>query len=326
MNMHLTQRILALLVASWLAGCASIAPATNPVPNPAGNEIGIAPVEQVLSRQHRCSASLSLRSQALPPAQEAAICQDLAAIEQRFHQHFQTAGKPVAHDLNDSLRANIYASSESFKRHAGAHFNMPTNNGGMYLEGLPDRPGNQAEFVANQNKDGTVLNLGHEFVHYLDGRYNLYGDFCANLHDSHDAPENCPKPAPLTPYLVWWTEGIAEYISRGDKNPKAVALALDDKRYALSELFDTGYISNGGSPRVYSWGYLAVRFMMERHRDELEQMLSFTRRGDYPRYQALLRGWGSRFDNEFSQWLQQIQPGTASAGAASADAQAKPAP
>lgn len=259
-------------------------------------------VEQVLSRIHRCSASLSLRSQALDAQQEAAICRELAAIETRFHALFQTAGKPVPHDLNTSLRANIYRSSDDFVRYAGAHFDMPTNNGGMYLEGLPGQPGNHAEFVANQKADGTVRNLGHEYVHYLDGRYNLYGDFCANLHDSHAPPENCPRPAPLTPYLVWWTEGVAEYVARGSEHPKALHAAAA-KSFALSQLFDTGYEANSGEARIYSWGYLAVRFMMERQRDKLEQMLALTRAGDYPRYQALLRGWGRSLDGEFAAWL-----------------------
>jgi len=276
-----------------LAACA-----TPTVPPSAGPG-----VEQVLGRVHRCSVSLSLRSQALDAQQEAAICRELAAIETRFHALFHTAGKPVPHDLNTSLRANIYRSGDDFVRYAGAHFNMPTNNGGMYLEGLPGQPGNHAEFVANQRADGTVRNLGHEYVHYLDGRYNLYGDFCANLHDSHAPPENCPRPAPLTPYLVWWTEGVAEYVARGNEHPKALQAAAA-KSFALSQLFDTGYEANSGDARIYSWGYLAVRFMMERQRDKLEQMLAFTRAGDYPRYQALLRGWGSSLDGEFAAWLE----------------------
>jgi hypothetical protein len=263
--------------------------------------------DQVLSRSHRCSATLDLRSQALSPQQEQAICRELAEIEARFHRVFGTEGKPVKHDMNHSLRANIYASADEFVRYAGAHFNMPTNNGGMYLEGLPEQRGNRAEFVANQNKDGTVRNLGHEYVHYLDGRFNLYGDFCANLHDSHEPPENCAKPAPQTPYLIWWTEGVAEYLARGAYHPKAMQLA-GSQAFTLSQLFDTGYMSNSGDERVYAWGYLAARFMLEQQRPRLEQVLSFTRSGDYPRYQALLRGWGSGMDADFSKWLEGLNP------------------
>lgn len=262
-------------------------------------------IQKVLTHVHQCSPTLSMRSQALTPDDESKSCQMLGALEQQFHGIFGTAGKPVKDDHNSSLRANIYQSKEDFIKYATQHFDMPTNNGGMYLEGYPERPGNQAEFVANQKKDGSILNLGHEYVHYLDGRFNLYGDFCANLHDSHAPPENCAKPAPLTPYLVWWTEGIAEYISKGKDNPPAIKVAAE-KKYALSQLFDTGYESNNGTERVYSWGYLAVRFMMEKHRPEIDQMLVFTRTGDYPRYQSLVRSWGSSMDKEFAAWLDHL--------------------
>lgn len=262
-------------------------------------------IQQVLSRSHRCGPTLSLRSQALSEDAEKRTCQMLTDIELQFHQRFGTAGKPVKHDLNTSLRANIYQSKEDFQKYATLHFDMPTDNGGMYLEGHPDRPGNQAEFVANQRKDGSIHNLGHEYVHYLDGRFNLYGDFCANLHDSHGAPESCASPSPQAPYLVWWTEGIAEYISKADLNPAAIKLAAD-KTYALSELFDTAYETNNGAGRIYSWGYLAARFMMEKQRPKVEHILLFTRSGDYPRYQALVRSWGKSMDQEFALWLDRL--------------------
>lgn len=266
-------------------------------------------VEQILSRAHVCSDSLRLRSEALSDAQEQAACQQLGQLEKKFHQLFAGNGKvlaPVKQDNNQSLRANIYRNKNSFAEQASMHFNMPVNNGGMYLEGTPERADNHAEFVAYQSEQGSVHNLGHEYIHYLDGRFNLYGDFCANLHDSHAAPEKCPKPAPQTPYLVWWSEGLAEYIAHGNEHVAASTVAAK-KTYRLSELFDTGYEKSNDSTRIYSWGYLAVRFMLERHRNEIDRMLSFTRVGDYPRYQALVRGWGTSFDAEFVAWLEEIR-------------------
>ncbi len=285
-----------LFVSALVSG--SIANA-NPADNPK-----MVPVDQILSQQHQCSASLTLRSAALTQAQQQAACSQLAAIEQRFHQLFQSAGKPVKHDHNTMLRANIYQSKQQYVEFAGQHFQMPTDNGGMYLEGFPDQPGNQAEFVAYQRDKGQVWNLSHEFVHYLDGRFNLYGDFCATLHDSHAPPENCPTPAPDTPYLIWWTEGMAEYVAHGAENPEALKLATT-QQFKLSELFHTGYERNHGSDRIYRWGYLAARYLLEQQRPKVETMLKLLRNGDYPRYQALVRSWGTSMDQEFSQWLTQ---------------------
>lgn len=263
---------------------------------------GVDSVDTVLNRSWRCGPSVTLRSQALTRESETAACTSLSALEQRFHRMFGTIGKPVSDDLNASLRANIYRSKAEYEKYAGVHFNIPTDNGGMYLEGFPDRPGNQAEFIANQKSDGSIHNLEHEFIHFLDARFNLHGDFCRNLHDSHSPPENCSKPAPATPYLVWWTEGIAEYLARGQQHPKAIEIAKSNA-FKLSALFDTGYESNTGQDRVYAWGYLAVRFMIENKRQEIEKILAFTRVGDYPRYQAVIREWGESYDQEFAGWL-----------------------
>ena len=300
--MKLRLFVLASTVAMTACSLAPIKHEASPQMQVKGLDIEI---QKVLSRTHACGPTLVLRSQALTPEQEQTTCKMLGEIEQKFHATFSRAGKPVKHDLNTALRANIYQSRDDFVKYAGAHFDMPTDNGGMYLEGLPEQPGNQAEFVANQKKDGSIHNLGHEYVHYLDGRFNLYGDFCANLHDSHAAPENCAKPAPMAPYLVWWTEGVAEYIAKGTSNLPASELA-GAKTYALSQLFNTAYESNNGTARVYSWGYLAVRFMMEKHRDKIEQMLNFTRNGDFPRYQSLIRSWGDSMDAEFANWLTSV--------------------
>jgi len=283
------------------------APVLHAAPGDAAQKSAPASVESVLMQQYRCSDTLLLRHARLTEAQTKQICSELSAVEQRFHQLLNTGRTPVSGDGNSALRANIYASRADFEHYAGAHFQMPTDNGGMYLEGLPDKPGNQAEFVAYQRGSGEVWNLRHEYVHYLDGRFNLYGDFCANLHDSHAAPENCPKPAPLTPYLVWWTEGLAEYIAFGADNPAALELARQtagkQQAYRLSELFNTGYISQGGTDRVYRWGYLATRYLLEQHPDKVSQLLQLLRRGDYPRYQALVKGWGSSLDADFQRWL-----------------------
>lgn len=256
----------------------------------------------ILTKVRECNPTITLRSQALTKQQEDDACKLLQESEIKFHQVFNTQGKPVKDDNNTNLRANIYMSQAEYEKYAGKHFNMPTDNGGMYLEGIPSNKNNHAEFVTNQRLDGSIRNLAHEYIHYLDGRFNLYGDFCANLQDSHEPPENCAQPSPPRPYLVWWSEGLAEYLSKGNVNAKAMEVARTNA-FALSQLFDTGYNTLGGTERVYYWGYLAVRFMMERHRDQIETMLAFTRTGDFPRYQALVRSWGTSYDAEFAAWL-----------------------
>lgn len=261
----------------------------------------LAPVNDVLSQVHHCNDTIILRSQALTKEQTSDACNTLIAMENNFHEVFGTRGKPVADDNNTAMRANVYKSRDEFVKYATAHFDMPTNNGGMYLEGYPDKPGNQAEFVAYQRGE-KIWNLRHEYVHYLDGRFNKYGDYCSGLHDDHAGPEYCPSPHLPYPHIVWWAEGVAEYIAHGKNNEAAIKLA-SEKTFKLSELFNTSSNENTGGDRVYRWGYLAVRFMMENHRDDVEDMLKLVRAGDWKGYQTLVKGWGTQFDQAFSTWL-----------------------
>ena len=268
---------------------------------------GTQALDEVLSQTKKCSETIIIRSQNLTQAQQLEACKMLSEKETTFHRLFNTQDKPVKHDLNQSIRVNVYASRDDYVKHASNHFDMPTDNGGMYLEGYPERPQNQAEFVTYQriiNEQKVIWNLQHEYVHYLDGRFNIYGDFCASLHDSHSPPENCPKPAPLDPHTVWWSEGIAEFVAKGNSNPRAFSnVAKNPDKFKLSEVFNTSYERNGGGDRVYYWGYFAARYMMEKQRNKIEEMLGFLRAGDFPRYQALIRSWDTQMDTDFEQWL-----------------------
>ncbi|MBB5933317.1 hypothetical protein FHS42_000335 [Streptomyces zagrosensis] len=139
-----------------------------------------------------------------------------------------------------------------------------TNNGGMHLEGDPSMQGNQPRFIAYEAEwrrpEFAIWNLDHEYTHHLDGRFTMHGDFEAGIS---------------TP-TVWWIEGFAEYVSYGyRKLPCRKAAAEAGKHtYRLSTLFDTTYDADTG--RVYRWGYLAVRYMLENHRADRETVLSGT--------------------------------------------------
>ncbi len=263
-------------------------------------------IDVILPNIKVCSPTITVRSKALTEAKQVETCDMLSEQEAYFHKLFNTKGKPVKHDGNTTLTVNVYENKDVYSVYAAKHFNMPTDNGGMYLEGLPDQPGNEANFVAYQEKD-YIRNLRHEYVHYLDGRFNTYGDFCVALHDSHSGPEFCPKPAPLLPHTVWWSEGVGEYVAKRDSYPRAFKTVKKELgKYKLSELFDTSYEMNGGGSRVYFWGYMSVRFMMENEREKVEQMLGFLRTGDLPRYQALVRSWGTSMDDAFSVWVSDL--------------------
>ena len=249
---------------------------------------------QVLSLNHTCSSSLKMRSEEMTAAQFSDSCATLATQETYFHQMLATNHSPVADDNNTNLEMVIFNNSDSYKAHAGLFFGISTDNGGMYLEGDPTAPGNQARFIAYEAEwllpDFHIWNLTHEYVHYLDGRFNLKGDFAAAKTGTHKT--------------VWWIEGLAEYISQKNLNDDAIALART-KEFSLSTIFSNNY--NSGQDRVYRWGYLAVRFMFENHQSDVNQILNYFRAGNYDGYLNYINSIGSSYDNEWNAWLEVVQ-------------------
>ncbi|TQV89603.1 M9 family metallopeptidase [Aliikangiella coralliicola] len=253
---------------------------------------------QVLPLTHTCSDSLKMRAEEITEAQFDESCEKLAVQEVLFHKVLGTNNNPVADDHNTNLEMVIFNNSASYQAHAGLFYGISTNNGGMYLEGNPSNPDNQARFIAYEAEwllpDFHIWNLTHEYVHYLDGRFNLKGDFGAAKTNTHKT--------------VWWIEGLAEYISRKNLNDEAIALART-QQFSLSEILSNNY--NSGQDRVYRWGYLAVRFMFEKHHDDVNTILTHFRAGDYDAYLDFINnGIGSNYDSEWNEWLAVVESNT----------------
>lgn len=242
--------------------------------------------------RHTCSATLTLRAQAMSASELADTCTIVGGQEGYFHDLLQTGRVPVAGDHNAALEMVVFNSSADYGTYAGAIFGIDTNNGGMYLEGDPSAAGNQARFIAYeaewlQPQRFEIWNLTHEYIHYLDGRFNMYGDFAAAMSQP----------------TVWWTEGFAEYMSYSYRNLAYTAAQQEAARatYNLSTIYANDY--NSGQTRVYNWGYLAVRYMFERQPGQVRALLGYTRPGNYTGYGNYLRGIGTSNDADFRAWL-----------------------
>ncbi|WP_431896201.1 collagenase [Nonomuraea sp. bgisy101] len=237
---------------------------------------------------HTCGPTLRILAQEMTAAQFATTCASLAGQDAFFHNLVDSGGRPVADDGNTTLEVVVFDSSADYRTYAGPIYGIDTNNGGMYLEGDPAAAGNQARFIAYEatweRPDFAVWNLNHEYTHYLDGRFDLYGNF----------------GAPTTP-VVWWNEGLAEYVSwsyRGLPNTTAYTEA-GKHSHTLRDLFDTAY--GQGENRIYVWGYLAVRYMFERQRAEVATLLGHYRTGNWSAAGAMLRSLDHETD--WRTWL-----------------------
>jgi len=244
----------------------------------------------VLKYSYTCSPTLRIRAQDMTTAQMQDSCAILGKEEAYFHEMLQTNKKPVANDLNTSLELVVFDDYTNYSKYASVIYGISTDNGGMYLEGDPSAAGNQARFIAHEaswlRPTFSVWNLQHEYVHYLDGRFDMKGDFS----------EGTSKPT------VWWIEGIAEYMSLGNNNQQSIDMAKTGT-YKLSQIFGNTYSMSDYVNRAYRWGYMATRFMNERHRADIDTVVAKFRVGDYEGYQSYMNYIGTRYDSEFASWV-----------------------
>ncbi|MER7761658.1 collagenase [Streptomyces sp. NPDC097619] len=260
-------------------------------------DLGARVLPAILPTQHTCNPALKIRAQDMSPGQLASTCTSLVNQDAYFHRIMGAEG-PVPGDVNTDLEVVVFDDYTHYSLYAWAIYDIDVDNGGMYEEGNPSAAGNQARFIAHEahwlRPRFEIWNLNHEYAHYLDGRYTMHGDFEAGM---------------TTP-TIWWVEGIAENISFGYRDLRnADAIAEAGKQtYRLSELFDTVYDQSGdpevNSNRVYRWGWLAVRYMLQQHPADMRIVLGAYRAGDWAGARTFLKQTiGTRYDADFTRWL-----------------------
>ncbi|MEV7415015.1 M9 family metallopeptidase [Streptomyces sp. NPDC089919] len=253
----------------------------------------------VLTLSYTCAPTLHIVAQEMTTAQLAASCTSMLNQNAYFHGVVKDNG-PVANDRNTNLEVAVFDSSTDYKMYAGIIYGIDTDNGGMYEEGNdPSSADNQPRFIAHEAEwlrpDFQIWNLNHEYTHYLDGRFDMYGNFDAGM---------------TTP-TVMWVEGFAEYISYSYRNVVYTEAQTEAGRntYRLSQLFDTTY-DNSDSTRVYRWGYLAVRYLLQSHPQDVTTLLGYYRTGNWAAARTLLTSTiGTRYDADFASWLTRCAAG-----------------
>ncbi|MFZ4301779.1 collagenase [Streptomyces cinereoruber] len=248
-------------------------------------------MSSVLPVTYPCSSSITIKAQQMTSSELSSSCSSLRSQDAYFHNIARDNG-PVANDNNSTIEVVVFDSSTDYQTYAGAIYGIDTNNGGMYLEGDPAAAGNQPRFIAYEAEwvrpTFQIWNLNHEYTHYLDGRFNMHGDFTANT---------------TTP-TIWWIEGFAEYVSYSYRGvPYTDAMTEAGRRtYALSTLFDTTYSND--TTRIYRWGYLATRYMLENHRTDMDTVLGYYRSGNWNAARTYLTSTiGTRYNNDWYTWL-----------------------
>ncbi|MCF3130721.1 collagenase [Streptomyces olivochromogenes] len=242
---------------------------------------------------HDCDATHTFRAQALTAADLGAACASVLGQDAYMHRLVKNDG-PIPGQYVSTIDLVVFASRADYQTYAGAIYGISTDNGGMTLEGNPSDPANRPLSIMYQKGTDNgfparIWNLNHEYTHYLDARDDMKGDFGQQI----SVPD------------IWWIEGLAEYVSygyRGMTDAQAVAEA-GRHTYRLSTLFQSTY-TNSDVTRTYPWGYLAVRYMFEKHPADIDRVLARFRVGDYAGgYAVYATGIGTGYDADFDQWL-----------------------
>ena len=248
--------------------------------------------EDILTVSYDCTDKITIRAQAsISQATLDQSCADMALQETEFHAFFNSAGTPVTGDLNEHLEVVAFASPEDYEKYAGEFFGISTDNGGMYLEGTPTAQGNQARFIAMQCPDtwvgnscqyeDQIYNLRHEYVHYLDGRYNKVGSY--GTFDPNAA----------------WAEGMAEFMAMGKDHTRTLNTLKGETIPPLYNIVFMGYEFDN----LYPWGYFAMRYLSEEHKDEIELILTTLRAGNNTAYRAALKDAVQRTEDGFEAYM-----------------------
>ncbi|MGF1426597.1 collagenase [Kitasatospora sp. LaBMicrA B282] len=233
----------------------------------------------------------TIEAEALDPAELAAVCTSLRGEDTFFH-HLVHDNGPVPGQYDKNYTLAVFAGNADYVTYSWAIFGNSTDNGGETLMD-PTDPTNQAASVTYQKAyaDGftaDVWNLNHEYTHYLDGIYDMKGSFAT----STSVPD------------IWWIEGVAEYESyayRGTTDIEAMQEAAKHT-YKLSTIFQNTY-ANSDTVRTYPWGYLAVRYMFEKHPADITAMLGHFRAGDFQGAYQVYNSIGTAYDADFDAWL-----------------------
>ncbi|MEU4115289.1 collagenase [Kitasatospora sp. NPDC028055] len=233
----------------------------------------------------------TIRTEDLTAAELATVCASLRGEDTFFHNLVKDNG-PIPGQYGKTITLAVFANRDDYQTYSWAIYNNSTDNGGQTVMDVTD-PNNKPVSVMYKKSylDGfpaNVWNLNHEYTHYLDNIYDMKGNFGTEI----SVPD------------IWWIEGVAEYESyayRGTTDTQAMAEAATH-RYKLSTVLQNTY-DNSDTVRTYPWGYLAVRYMVEKHPADVQNMLGHFRTGDYQGGYAVYNGLGTSYDADFDTWL-----------------------
>ncbi|OUS67973.1 hypothetical protein B5G52_20715 [Pseudoalteromonas sp. A601] len=240
----------------------------------------------LFSANMMCEEPVRIRAQSMSNAELEEACTVITQTKRLFDETLHSGLTPefqqaVPDDLNEITNIHIFSSLSNHAAWA-EHLVNTNNTSGIYFETSPTQWWHSSDiwtFDALEWTEGrsVIRSLAHEYVHALDGRYNKEGAYKSSVN--------------------WWTEGLAEYLGTfNELYYTRVSTAHDGEAASLADIF-------AGNADAYSWGQLAVSFLIENHPELVYQMLVHMRAGEWEDFELLLDNIATDNQAEFTTWL-----------------------
>ena len=257
----------------------------------------------MLPINHTCSSTLRIRAQEMTAAQLSSSCSSLANQDAYFHGIVADPG-PVAERPQHqprSGRLQLQHRLPDLRRGDVGHRHQQRRHVPRRRPGRGRQPG-QVHRLRGRVAAPDLRDLEPQpRVHPLPRRPLRHVRRLQRGRQpprrsggSKDSPSTCPTPTATRP------------------TPRRSAEAAK-RTYALSTLFDTTYSHD--STRIYRWGYLAVRYMLQSHRSDMTTVLNYYRSGNWNAARTYLRSTiGTRYNTDWYNWLSACAAGNCGGG------------
>jgi microbial collagenase len=215
------------------------------------------------------------------------LCQSLLEVESLFFDRF--GSEPVSGDYNNNRDLYIYKDRDSY---LATGFNASSY--GKYIEQDPSDPDSHGEIYSYLLDSGNVKNQSHEYIHYLDGRFNKDGDYHA------------------TDMAAWWTEGIAEYMQHLHWQSPSTFIKQSISQYGSDFSLETIFSLTKDDYKtdyfnlLYDGGNVALCFFIQEEPRALTTLLSYSRSGNWSAWVTELDRLASVYGDKFDVFVKDV--------------------
>lgn len=215
-------------------------------------------------------------------------------VQNQFNRITQTL-MPLRNDSNSTLKVVIYGSRSDYENYHNFLTNLPTNNGGMYIE--PDG----TFYTYQRTPQESIYTLEelfrHEYAHFLVGRFLIEGLWGQ-------------EPIYANDQVTWFDEGFAEFLTGSTQTSVNVRQTLISRiredgsgRLTLQEIFNSNY----GTFKFYRYAAIFFNYLYENDISKLRNILELVKNSNVEEYNNYINQLANdiELENSYQNYINQ---------------------